>query len=1028
MRDGPGALELQKVEYNHVNPLVEDAASISGGAIDNVGKMCANMDVCECESKAEGVVDIPLQEAVSQMTTALPASNEEEDAQVEAVLGIEGMTCASCSSSILTRLRALEFLERIDINVLTHSGRVVLKGKTRLKEVVDAVEDMGFGCAIEEVNVMKDISQANQGRQLLVTNKRSISIKVDGMHCEECPQRIVEALKATYHDLISVDRALTLRVPLLNITYTPAPSTITVRHIIRTINDSDGSFRASVYHHPSIEERSQKMQRQEQYRILLRLCLSVCCAIPTFLIGILWMTLVKPSDPVRRYFEETVWSGRATRAEWALLMLSTPVYFFAADIFHSRALKEIRALWKPSSKVPILRRFYRFGSMNMLLSAGTTVAYVSSVALLIISASKKREAGMSHQQATTYFDAVVLLTMFILMGRYLEVYSKAKAGEAVTLLGNLRPFEAWLEIPSKRRESADSEGSARQADSVVKKIHVDLLEVGDVVRVPQGASPPADGLIETGDSRFDESSLTGESTLVNKVAGDEVYAGTVNKGNAISVRVTGVGGKSMLDQIVKVVREGQTKRAPVERVADTITGYFVPTITLFAIMTFFTWLALGESGALGNYHVDISTGGWAFWALQFAIAVFVVACPCGIGLAAPTALFVGSGLAARHGILVKGGGQAFQEASNLDVVVFDKTGTLTEGSTPSVTDHFVHTSSVVAEDVIWTLVLALERSSSHPIAQAIVSLGETKNASSLLSSDDMREDAGRGIRGLFTVRGSDDVAVKYEAAIGSELYVTSLLQSSLDYFTTTALSILKITGKTPSLLVVRPVSSEATPFRLAAYFATTTPIRASARPVMDALQTKHGLPTYLLTGDNRTTALALAQTLSIPTSHVIADVLPTDKAMHIRRLQREHADKRSGRPATVAMVGDGINDAPALAAADVSVAMGCGSDIAMHSADFVLLTSDLRAFLTLVTLSKAVLRRVRFNFAWALVYNMAMIPLAAGTLFAVAGKGFRLSPVWASAAMAASSISVIVSSLVLKTNWWMVGFRGHREA
>ena len=282
--------------------------------------------------------------------------------------------------------------------------------------------------------------------------------------------------------------------------------------------------------------------------------------------------------------------------------------------------------------------------MNMLISLGTTIAYFSSLAELIVAAShpsNRRSDGV--QQA--YFDSVVFLTMFLLMGRYAEAHMKAKSGDAVAALGNLRPTEALL---------------VSQKDGDVETVTVDLIDTGDVIRVVHGSSPPCDGELLEDAADFDESSLTGESKLVRKKKGEEIFAGTINKGSAISMRVTGPAGASMLDSIIQVVREGQAKRAPVERVADLLTSYFVPVIVLLAILTWVIWLALGLSGTLPHSYLDNNIGGWPFWSLQFAIAVFVIACPCGLGLAAPTALFVGGGMAAKRGLLVKGGGEAFQ--------------------------------------------------------------------------------------------------------------------------------------------------------------------------------------------------------------------------------------------------------------------------------------------------------------------------------------------------------------------------------
>ena len=482
----------------------------------------------------------------------------------------------------------------------------------------------------------------------------------------------------------------------------------------------------------------------------------------------------------------------------------------------------------------------------------------------------------------------------------------------------------------------------------------------------------------------------------------------------------------MLDQIVKVVREGQTKRAPMERLADILTGYFVPVITLIAIMTFVIWFGLGQGGVLPENWRDTGTGGWAFWAMQFSIAVFVGACPCGIALAAPTALFVGSGLAAKHGILVKGGGEAFQEASALDVVVFDKTGTLTEGGNPKVTDHVIKASSEEEIKIIWAITQVLEESSNHPIAKAIAALCSQQDRATV-SHTTIEELPGRGLKGTVTVRSPTEDS-RYEAAIGSETFISSL-NTHMDTSHLSLTSSWKSSGKSIALLALRPLPSppeKALAFKLTALFATSDRIRPETLSVLSTLRAQ-GLSIWMITGDNAQTAASIGATLSIPPTNIIASVLPTEKASQIQHLQAT-SRKRNGKPgrAIVAMVGDGINDAPALAAADAGIAIGSGSDVAIASAGFVLLTSDLRTLVTLVLLSKVVFRRVRFNFAWALVYNVMLLPVAAGVIYPISGHP-RLGPVWASLAMALSSLSVVCSSLVLRTSWPVVGFRGWRE-
>ena len=688
--------------------------------------------------------------------------------------------------------------------------------------------------------------------------------------------------------------------------------------------------------------------------------------------------------------------------------------------------------------------------MNLLVSAGTSIAYFASVALLGINATTRSKSSGSN---STYFDSVVFLTFFILIGRYLEAYSKAKTGNAVGLLGNLRPREAVLVTSlqgSMPVETSSEDSNEKQRGSPprmnTERIDANLLEVGDVVMVPHGSSPPADGTILEGPTIFNESSLTGEARAVAKSKGDSVFTGAINIGDAITISITDVGGSSMLDQIVAVVREGQTKRAPVERVVDIVTGYFVPVITALAIITFVVWLSLGESGGLTNSYLGRQQGGWAFWSLEFAIAVFVVACPCGIGLAAPTALFVGSGLAASHGILVRGGGEAFQEASNIDAVVFDKTGTLTEGGDLKVTDHEMLSKDREA-DIAWAVTKALEETSSHPLARAILACASTQSSDTIRTFNGITEEPGRGMRGTFLSSGaSEDLdSGIYEAALGSEALISSLLSDTLtpNYFTNTTLSRWKSESKSVALLAMRRIrgssdldevdifSGNQIPWTLAAIFAISDPVRPSAVPTVSALQSR-GIPVYMLTGDNPTTASAVASTLSIPQDHVFAGVLPTEKASKIHWLQENRpcrpksstwlkklfSKKGSGEKekerTIVAFIGDGINDAPALTTADVSISLSSASDIAMHSSSFILLSSSLESVITLFDLSSRVFRRVKLNFGWAVIYNIILVPIAAGVFFKVKSEGWRLGPVWGSAAMALSSLCVVGSSLALR--------------
>jgi heavy metal translocating P-type ATPase len=657
------------------------------------------------------------------------------------------------------------------------------------------------------------------------------------------------------------------------------------------------------------------------------------------------------------------------------------------------------------------------------------IAYVSSLLTLVVGAIHGLPPG---EHRSTCFDSVVFLTLFILAGKYLETYSKERTDDAVAALGKLRPTEAVL-ITSSVRER-----------EIATCIGIDFLEIGDIVSTSHGSSPPADGVIVSiGDFLFDESSLTGESRPVTKSRGDHVFAGSVNIGPPTRIRLSNVSGSSMLDQIISVVQEGQTKRAPLERVADTLTAHFVPMITLIAILTFIVWLSLGIGGALPDDYLDTYHMGWTFWSLEFAIAVFVVACPCGLALAAPTALFVGGGVAARHGILVKGGGEAFQEASNLDAVVFDKTGTLTDSSGLRVSDHEVLAYTCDELYIAWAVARQLEENSNHPIAKAIREFCPDKESPKVrILSTDIQEISGHGMQGSFTISiafedSEDTKTATYEAAIGNERLLDHITPSDFDnYYLSTFLSRHQALGKSIAVLSLRRVNSDEslgqTSFSPAIVFALSASIRPEGPEVISRLQ-KRGIHVFMCTGDNKTTAHAVADTLGIPPSNVVANVLPMEKAKFICEVQEGtfYGRKRSGgstKRSIVAFVGDGVNDAPALAAADVSVALASGSDVAMNSASFILLNSDLRTVLQLVTLSRRIFRRVKLNFAWALIYNICLIPIAAGVFYPIVvgqttrfvdgepmlvDRHLRLPPVWAALAMASSSISVICSSLAL---------------
>ncbi|KAH9478189.1 Copper-transporting ATPase RAN1 [Psilocybe cubensis] len=951
-------------------------------------------------------------------------------------LAVGGMTCVACSRAITDAVSEISGVTDIVVNQLGKCASAVIVRKELAEDVRNMIEDIGYECTIVGI-VAIGAAKMSKG------TTRSVAVEFRGLGT--VPSDASDVLHKLSLTSLS---PLTIEAPnqqdpanVLRFSYTPSAPNFTIRTIIKALSNTlptSPISRILLWHPPSSDDMARSMYRKEQRNLLQRLVVAVLACIPILIIGIVYMSLVKKDNPGRRYFEERIWAGQVMRGEWALFILATPVMFYSAMDFHRRSLKELWHLWKPGSQASWATRFLRFGSMNLLISLGVSVAYFSSVAELAIAAT---DVHGTHEAdgSMTYFDSVGFLSMFLLIGKYIEAFSKHQAANAITLLSGLRSSDALLVTSNEEYEKAspsptssesltqdglksESVGSSEETSDPttshyprgVEKISVDMLEVGDIVRVPPGATPPADGIIVSSDSTFfDESSLTGESKDVVKARGDQIFVGTINRLRAVDMRVEALDGGTMLEQVIEAVREGQTKRAPVERVVDIVTSYFVPVVTALAIITWVVWLSLGLGGVLDPEVIANSAGGWPYWTLEFAISVFVIACPCGIGLAAPTALLVGSGLAAKHGILARGGGEAFQEASQIDVVVFDKTGTLTEGTEPKVTDQMICSSE--HDSLISALITRLASASSHPLC---VSLRRYyQNVPSVpIDGNDIEELPGCGMKGKFVIQRPHSATHNVEAFLGNETWLRSydaIPSEEESQF----LHRVKSEGKSVVLLCTR--TQETAAMRLAAIFAIADPIRHEVPAVIRQLHAQK-IETWMISGDNEITARAVARTIGIPSENVIAGVLPQQKADKIRWLQTLPRTGRGKSKRTrtessrqiVAMVGDGINDAPALTAADVGVAMGSGSDIALSSAKFVLLSSDLRTLLILTDLSRKIFRRIKFNFAWATVYNLIALPVAAGVIYP-AGHA-RLSPVWSSLAMALSSTSVVCSSLLLR--------------
>ena len=607
-------------------------------------------------------------------------------------------------------------------------------------------------------------------------------------------------------------------------------------------------------------------------------------------------------------------------------------------------LSSVTLFWAGMPFLQGVGRFirYRVANMDTLIGIGTLSAYIYSAVIVLF--PQVREYFKFPEYA--YFDVTIVVIGFVLLGKYMEARSRLRTGEAIEKLLGLQAKTAIVIRNGKEAEISVSE-----------------LVAGDIFIVRPGAKVPVDGVVVDGASSVDESMLTGEPIPADKRAGDSVTGATINKQGVLKCRATRVGADTMLAQIVKMVAEAQGSKAPIQALADKISGIFVPIVLGIAVLSFALWLTLGSS-PLGI------TQAFSFALLSF-VGVLVIACPCALGLATPTAIIVGVGKGAEYGILIKGA-EALENLSHVDTIVFDKTGTITEGA-PKVTD--VVPMGDGGEFEVLRVAASIEWHSEHPLARAIIAEAERLSVP-LEEPKDFLSMEGIGVRGKV---GGVDVLVRRPNADDTALPRFDALQNE---------------GKT----VVTVVSSG----EIIGLIALSDTIKAGAKEAVAALHSK-GVKTIMLTGDNRKSAAYIARLAGI--DEVIAEVMPNEKAAKIKELQ--------SRGKNVAMVGDGINDAPALTQANVGIAMATGADIAMEAAGITLLKGDVRKAVQAYILAKRTMRTIRQNLFWAFFYNVVGIPLAAGALYPI--WGIFLSPVFAGIAMAGSSVSVVGNSLRLKT-------------
>jgi Cu+-exporting ATPase len=776
---------------------------------------------------------------------------------------------------------------------------------------LDGITDANVNFAMEKATVAYDpslinddkINQAIQGLGYEVIpeaeqRKNQVSLKIGGMSCAACSARIEKVL----NKLDGVEKAaVNLAAETATVEYDHGK--IKVADIIKTIENL--GYQAERAEEVS-RDREKEQRERETKRLKKEVIVSALLSSPLILAMVL--TLLKVDAPYLHH-------------EYFQLIIATPVQFIIGFRFYKNAFYALRA---------------KSANMDVLIAMGTSAAYFFSLYNVFF---QELMPGMGMKDL--YFEAAAVIITLVLLGKYLEAVAKGKTSEAIKKLMGLQAKTARV---IRNGQETD--------------IPVEEVEVGDIIIVRPGEKVPVDGMIIEGISSLDESMLTGESLPVEKKAGDTVIGATINKFGTFKFQATKIGKDTALSQIIKMVEDAQGSKAPIQKIADQVSGVFVPVVIGIALLTFFIRY-------FGVDHGENITP-----ALVSAVSILVIACPCALGLATPTAIMVGTGKGAENGILIKGG-EHLEMAYKINAVVLDKTGTITKGE-PAVTD-IISLDGKEREEIL-KLAAAAEKNSEHPLGVAIYEKGKAE-LKTVSDPEKFEAIPGRGvvavIEGAKVYLGTRKLMTEHNITVNSVEATVARLEEE---------------GKTAMLMAVNDT--------LCGIIAVADTVKENSRDAIADLQ-KMGIKVYMITGDNYRTAQAIAKQVGI--ENVLAEVLPEKKAEEVEKL------KKAGL--VVAMVGDGINDAPALATADVGMAIGTGTDVAMEAADITLMRGDLRSIPMAIRLSRKTIRKIRQNLFWAFIYNIIGIPFAALGL---------LNPVIAGGAMAFSSVSVVTNSLSLK--------------
>jgi Cu+-exporting ATPase len=800
---------------------------------------------------------------------------------------VTGMSCANCALAIERTVKKVPGVKAAAVNFATEQASLSFDpDQVQVEALVEKIQDAGYGVA-----------------------KATVDIPVTGMTCANCAMTIERTLKKKVPGVVNA--SVNFASERASVEY--IPSLTGIDEMIQAIEKAGyGAIRPD----DALEGDDAELQarRAEIKDQTAKFAVGLAFTIPLFILSM-----------GRDFGFFGAWA-HAPWVNWLFLVLATPVQFYTGWDYYSGGFKSLRN---------------RSANMDVLVAMGSSVAYVYSLALLLV-------PGFGHH---VYFETSAVIITLIKLGKMLEARTKGRTGGAIRKLMKLRPKTAFIEV-----------------DGQEKEIPVSQVKIGDRIIVRPGEAFPVDGAVLDGESSVDESMLTGEPIPVDKQAGDSVAAGTINGEGRLRIEARKVGKDTALARIIRMVQEAQGSKAPVQALADRVAAVFVPGVIGIALLTFILWwLMVGEFVP----------------AMIRLVAVLVIACPCALGLATPTAIMAGTGKGAERGVLFKNS-EALELASKLDTVVLDKTGTITVGK-PAVVDMVCLDGNFANENEFLRLAASAERGSEHPLGRAIVAEA-TKRGLSLLEPKSFK--ASRGLGMSATVDGREVLAGKPGWFLEMGLDLGPLDQK---------LSSLQNQGKT---VVVIGVEN-----KIVGLIAVADRVKPESKDAIESLH-RQNIRVVMLTGDNSRTAEAIASEVNI--DEVVAEVRPEDKSARIREFQEQ--GKRVG------MVGDGINDAPALAQADVGMAIGTGTDVAIETGDVILASGSLRGVPRAVQLSRATMRTIRQNLFWAFFYNVVLIPVAAGVLFPFEFLPpflRQLHPILAAFAMAMSSITVVSNSLRL---------------